>query len=101
MKLFREDAMFWHSLWISADKPLNNTLHNILKKTRNVSHYQIRECRKAVETLKPDKLLNMCINAEGDIFHELKKLRMVSRMVSKSMDGAKEDISEHFANVYE
>ena len=26
---------------------------------------------------------------------------MVSRTVSKSMDGAKEDVSEHFANVYE
>ena len=43
----------------------------------------------------------MCINGEGDIFHELKKLRMVSRTVSKTMDGAKEDVSEHFVNVYE
>ena len=28
-------------------------------------------------------------------------LRMVSRTVSTPMDGAKEDVSEHFANVYE
>ena len=101
VKPFREEAMFWHSLWISAGKSINNTLHNIMKKTRNVYHYQIRKCRKAVEALKRDKLLNACINGEGDIFHELKKLRMVSRTVSKTMDGAKEDVSEHFANVYE
>ena len=31
VKPFREDAMFWHSLWISAGRPLNNTLHNIMK----------------------------------------------------------------------
>ena len=101
VKPFREEAMFWHSLWISAGKPINNTLHNVMKKTRNVYHYQIRKCRKAVEALKRDKLLNACINGEGDIFNELKKLRMVSRTVSKTMDDAKEDVSEHFANVYE
>ena len=100
VKPFREEAMFWHSLWISAGKPINNTLHNIMKKTRSVYHYQIRKCRKAVEALKRAKLLNACINGEGDI-HELKKLRMVSRTVSKTMDGAKENVSEHFANVYE
>ena len=76
MKSFREEAMFWHSLWISAGKPINNTLHNVMKKTRNVYHYQIRKCRKAVEALKRDKLLNACINGEGDIFNELKKLRI-------------------------
>ena len=93
---FREEAMFSHSLWISAGNPINNTLHNIMKKTRNVYHYQIRKkcCRR-------DKLLNAYINGEGDIFHELKKLRMVSRTVSKPMDGDKKDVSEHFANVYE
>ena len=56
---------------------------------------------QTVEALKRDKLLNACINGEGDIFHELKKLRMVSCTVSKTMDGAQEDVSEHFANVYE
>ena len=101
VKPVHEEAMFWHSLWVSAGKPINNTLHNIMKKTRNVYHYQIRKCRKAVEALKRDKLLNACINGEGDIFHELKKLRMVSRTVSKTMDGAEEDVSEHFANIYE
>ena len=28
VKPFKEDAMFWHSIWISAGKPLNNTLHH-------------------------------------------------------------------------
>ena len=29
VKPFREEAMSWHSLWISAGKPINNTFHNI------------------------------------------------------------------------
>ena len=42
VKPFREQAMFWHSIWISAGKPLNNTLHSIMKKTRNKYHFQIQ-----------------------------------------------------------
>ena len=42
-------------------------INNLLMNT--VYHYQIRKCRKAVETLKWDKLLYACINGEGDIFH--------------------------------
>ena len=39
VKPFKEDMMFWHSIWISTGKPLNNTLHHIMKRTRNIYHY--------------------------------------------------------------
>ena len=90
--------MFWHSIWISADKPLNNTLHSIMKKTRNRYHFQIRKCRKAGEMLKRNNLLNVCITDEGDIFHELKKLRKVNDTVRTTIDGTKDNITGH---VYE
>ena len=107
--------MFWHSIWISAGKPLNNTLHSIMKKTRNRYHFQIRKCRKAAEMLKRNNLLNACITGEGDIFHllnacitgegdifhELKKLRKVNGTVPRTIDGTKDNITGHFANVYE
>ena len=75
VKPFKEQALFWHSVWILAGKPLNNHLHNIMKRTRNIYHYQIRKCRRSVETVKKNKLLNACVNGNGEIFDELKKLR--------------------------
>ena len=96
-----EQAMFWHSIWISAGKLLNNTLHNLMKKTRNRYHFQIRKCRKAADMLKRDKLSNACITSEGDIFHELKKLHKIKDMVSITIDGTKDNITGPFANVYE
>ena len=101
VKPFRENALFWHSIWLSCGKPLNNTVHNIMKKTRNVYHFQIRKCRKAADRLKRDRLLNACITGEGDIFHELKKIRMVNPTIPSSIDGVKNDIPGHFANAYQ
>ena len=51
--------------------------------------------------LKLDKLLSAYITGEGGIFHELKKLRKVNDIVPTTIDGTKENITGHFANVYE
>ena len=51
--------------------------------------------------LKRDKLLNACITNKGDIFHELKKLRKVNDIVPTTIDGTKDNITGHFADVYE
>ena len=89
MKLSLSVNRLSSGIWISTGKPLNNTLHSIMKKTRNRYNFQIRKCRKAAEMLKRNNLLNVCITGEGDIFHllnaciagegdifhELKKLR--------------------------
>ena len=34
----KENAHFWHSVWLSAGKPINCHLHTIMKKTRNQYH---------------------------------------------------------------
>ena len=81
VKPFKEDAMFWHSIWISAGKPLNNTLHHIMKRTRNIYHYHVRKCRRSADVVKGNKLLDACVNGNGEIFEELnRKLWMVLRM---------------------
>ena len=33
---FKNDALFWHSVWISAGRPLNTELHRIMKRTKNI-----------------------------------------------------------------
>ena len=49
LKPYKDAALFWHAVWISAEKPINNELHKIMKRTRNIYHLQIRKCKKAAE----------------------------------------------------
>ena len=100
VKPFKEEAYFWHAIWESAGKPINTVLHRIMKRTRNIYHYQIRKCRKAAECLKKNTLLNACINDKGDIFKEIKKLRKSTHMTATSIDGIKDNTEEHFAGIY-
>ena len=75
VKPFKDDAMFWKSIWVSLGRPINSQIHNVMKHTRNVYHYEIRKCIKAEEKVKKNKLLDACFNGGGDIFEEIKKLR--------------------------
>ena len=100
VKPFREKAYFWHQVWASADKPLNTELHQIMKKTRNAYHFQIRKCKKAENLIIKNKLLDACINGNGDIFIEIKKLRKSKPIIATSMDGVRDDIPGHFMNIF-
>ena len=49
---FQDAAQFWHSIWTSAGRPMNTVLHNLMKKTRNQFHYQIRKCKRVEHSIK-------------------------------------------------
>ena len=100
VKPFRDDAMFWNAIWKSAGKPLNTHLHSIMKRTRNIYHFQIRKCKNIVNYLKKNTLLDACINNRGDIFKELRKLRRTKDSSPDVMDGVSENIQDHFAGIY-
>ena len=97
---FKKDAYFWHAVWMSAGRPLNTTLHRIMKRTRNVYHLQIRKCKYMANILKKNTLLNACVNGKGDIFTEIRKLRRSSPTVVNAIDGVTEDLPNHFAKIY-
>ena len=97
---FKQDAQFWHSVWISAGRPLNTELHKVMKRTRNIYHLQIRKCKKAADTLQRNALLNACINGNGDIYKEIRKMRKTNTTLVNTIDGITEDIPEHFASIY-
>ena len=72
-----------------------------MKKTKNVYHFQYRKCKKAEAMIVKNKLLDACINGNGDIFAEIRKLRKSKPTVATSMDGEKNDIPGHFKNIFE
>ena len=97
---YRQSAQFWHQVWVSAGRPLNNQLHLIMKRTRNLFHFQVRKLRKASDTIAKNKLLEACINGEGNLFSEIKKIRNTQPCVANSMDGVKVGVENHFKNIY-
>ena len=43
---YRDSAFFWHEVWRSCGSPFNTEVHNIMKRTRNLYHFQYRKCKR-------------------------------------------------------
>ena len=97
---FCEEAKFWDAVWTSAGKPLNTSLHQIMKRARNQYHYAIRRCKKASEQVKKDKLLNSCLNGNNNIFDELHKMKKVKSSPPKKIDN-NDKPAVRYAEVYD
>ena len=91
VKPFRDTAYFWHQVWTSAGKPINTELHKVMKKSRNTYHFHVRKCRKSEEIITKNKFLDACINGNGNIFAEMKKLRSSKPVIATSIDGVTDD----------
>ena len=55
---FKEKAYFWHQVWLSCGRPLNTEVHNIMKRTRNIYHYEYKKCQRDENKIKSSKLLD-------------------------------------------
>ena len=71
-----------------------------MKRTRNLFHFQVRKIRKASEMIAKNKLLDACINGDGNLFSEIKKMRNSEVCVASSMDCVNEGVDNHFKNIY-
>ena len=100
VKPYRDTAYFWHQIWLSCGRPINNDVHRIMKRTKNIYHYQFRKNKKAEDIVKKNKLLDACLNGGGDVFKEIKSTRNTRQVVANAMDGVVEDIPEHFKTIY-
>ena len=61
---------------------------------------EFKKCRKAEDTIKKSKLLDACLNGNGDIFKEIKAMRKIRPVCADSIDGVKDDIPNHFSNIF-
>ncbi len=96
----RENAHFWNAIWISAGKPLNCHLHEIMKKTRNRYHLLIRKKKRLLERVKRDEMITSCLQNDTSIFDAIKKKRTCAQSVPSSIDGKSEGIPEYLASKY-
>ena len=103
VKPFKNDAKFWFSVWLSAGKPQNCELQNIMRRTRNIYHYNVKKCKKAEEQIRKEKLLSAILepNSDVDIFKEIKQMRKSKESLVNKIDDKTKNIEEHFAGIYE
>ena len=98
---FRENAHFWHSVWISAGKPMNCQVHDIMKKTRNRYHLLIRKKKRLLDRVKRDEMLAACLANDSSIFDAIKKKRSCKQVIPSVIDGHDKDIPGYLASKYE
>ena len=103
VKPFREDSLFWHSVWISAGRPLNTVLHNVMKHARKKYHCAIRYVKCQESELRKNKLLQQCLSGNiNDILQHIKSSRKNKSVNARNIDGVSgtENIASHFKNIY-
>ena len=98
---FQDNAHFWHSVWLSAGRPVNTVLHTIMKKSKNRFHYQVRKCKRIEDYLKNNKIVENCLENDTDLFKEIKRQRSNQNDDEVTIDGAADDnIPDKFASIY-
>ena len=98
---YQDNAKFWHAIWNSAGRPHNTELHNIMKRTRNRFHYQVRKCKRVEEFIRNQKIVENCLDGDQDLFKEIKKQRSNNNEDEVTIDGVSGDeIPGKFAEIY-
>ena len=79
MEPFRQDALFWHSVWKSAGRPNTGELHKLMAHTRNKFHYAVRVTKRQGKLIKAKKLFEASLISEVDLLKEMKAVKRGGR----------------------
>ena len=85
---YKKDALFWHSVWLSAGRPLHT---QVMKRTRAVYRLQIQKNRRMLDTIK-NTLLDACLNNQNVIFTEIKIIRKNAQSFANTIDSNRDNI---------
>ena len=103
VKPYKDDASFWYNVWLSAGKPENCVLHNVMKRTRNKYHYALRKIRKHESTLRKDNFVaDLQSGKVNNIFENIKKSRKSTASRTNMVDGTTgcQNIADKFKDLY-
>ena len=103
---FRDQSIFWHSIWVSAGRPNKGELHSVMSSTRNKYHYAVRRIRRQSDFIKAKKLFEASIDGEMQLLKEMKQIKCgkkVSDELPDNVSGAEgeTEIVDKFREVYQ
>ena len=99
----KDTALFWHSIWLSCNRPNTGWVCEIRRKTRAQYHRIVKELQRN-ETLNRCECMAEAILSSNnrDFWKEAKRFKPKKRPIPKVIDGVtgEENISELFAENY-
>ena len=57
VKPYKDDAVFWNSIWQSSGRPSQGSIRDKMAKSRNQYHYAVRRVKKMSNSIRARKLL--------------------------------------------
>ena len=70
---FREDANFWHAVWVSVGKPAHGHFHIAMARSRNQYHYAVRRTKRSADLLIAKNLFEASLTGDLNLIEEMKK----------------------------
>ena len=61
-----------------------------MKTTKNKYHREYKKWVKSEQLVKKSRLLEVCLNGEGDLFKEIKTMRKTKTVIADKIDGVSE-----------
>ena len=109
VKPYQGEAKFWHSLWLSAGKPIHSAvpgvehdLYKLKNQSRNQYHFAVRRAQHSLIKIENDKIVSKMGSPE--MFEEIKQACKNKKSditsVIDEVHGA-QNISNHFKDIYE
>ena len=103
IKPIKDDLNFWHSVWVSAGKPVNTVLHQIYRNLRHQYHYAIRRIKSHKQQIKNENYVKAAAKGQmNDILKDIKNQRRGKETLPTTIDKISDPkaISEHFCEIY-
>ena len=71
---FKNDSLFWHSIWLSLGKPNSGPVFEVMKHSHNKYHYAVRRAKLEDDRLKSASLAEAAASENLSLFKEMKTL---------------------------
>lgn len=107
VKVLREKAIVWHTIWVENGRPHNGAVADIRRRTRAAYHYAVRKVKNNKERVAADKLATKMQGKDSrEFWKEVSKINKGNSLLPNTMDnvigseGICELFAEKFKDVY-
>jgi hypothetical protein len=99
MKPYKDDALFWDSVWKSCDKPRDGIVFDLRQNTKREYHYALRRYKREERALRRERMgASMTSSDDRSFWKEVQNVNSKKRKTAPTIDSAVTDIG--IANIF-
>ena len=103
MQPYKDEALFWDTMWKSCGKPAVGVVFDIRQRTKREYHYAMRRYKKSESRLRRERMGDLMLERDNrNFWKEVGKIAHKKNVVAPVVDGvaADNEIAEVFAHKY-